>query len=118
GEADRELALVVAEHVDAEALRLADPRPGLRLYPGAEQDQRRLQRERGEGVGDHPDRLAPVGAGHARYPGGHHGDAGGEVAEDAPQLGAVDPGLAPLAQPAGAASSRPCGWKWSSAIRF
>src|SRR5690606_19744863 len=74
-----EAMLLRAQDIDGEAPGTAEAVEAGGLPVEAEQDQRRLQRNRGEGVnGD-----APVASGGGAR--GHHRDAGRKAAQDAPK---------------------------------
>ena len=73
-----QLLLPVREHVGAEVPGPLDHRPAGRGTAGAEQHQRRFQRQRGERLAGEPGHRGP-GRGDNR-------DAGAEVAEDLPEL--------------------------------
>ena len=77
-----QLLLPVREHVGAEVPGPLDHRPGGRAAAGAEQHQRRCQRQRGERLAGEPGRAFRAGRRDDR-------DAGAEVAEDLPELGRV-----------------------------
>ena len=63
-----------AQEVHAERPGALDQRPGARGLGRDEQHQRRVERDAGERLAGHADRLAVADR-------GHHGDAGGEPAE-------------------------------------
>ena len=68
--------LVRAEDVDGEAAVVAQGREALRLVIHADQDERRLQRDGGEGAAGEAGRTL------VRIRGGHHRDARTEVTEN------------------------------------
>ena len=74
GEAPAEVAVIDAQHVDAEATRRRHLDPTLRRRHRQEPDQRRVERHRGERTDGEPDWFA---VDHRR----DHRDTGGEVAE-------------------------------------
>jgi len=84
GEAGRQVLLLRGEHVDRERAVLPDRRQGQAGQVEADQDERRVERQRGDRVG---------GGAHRRTVGvdrGDHRDAGREVAHGRAELGGRD----------------------------
>src|SRR5699024_3183580 len=71
--------LLLGEDVDAELAGALDPLPRARRLHGAEEHERRLERQRGEG-------LTGEAHGRALVHRGDHGDAGAELAQRVAQL--------------------------------
>ena len=71
----RQVALIVAQHIDRETSGRAEGVQILRRPVQAEQHQRRVERHRTEGVGGQPDRIARIGNR------GDDGHSGGETSK-------------------------------------
>src|SRR6185503_7903217 len=80
GEAAGQGLLVRGEHIDREPAARPERGVALRLVGDADQDERRVERDRAHRAGGETGRPLLI------VPGGDDGDAGGEVAERASEL--------------------------------
>src|ERR1700730_8061685 len=69
GELTAEVLMVVPQDVDAELPRVTDTGPGGARHRGAQENERRGERQRCKGLDGHPDRSVALTAGDDHYPG-------------------------------------------------
>ena len=101
GEAIRQILLIGGQHIDGVVAGLAEGGQVVRLVVEAPEDERRLERDGGEGIDGQADGVA------VRVDGRDDGDAGGIAAEGVAQGAAVVLRLGHRAGPVGRKKKRP-----------